>query len=101
MISADRKRIAVTAESKHVQVRARERNAAREGQGAAMNEMRAVCLHEIRKSRTATDARHGRDFLVPDFALLDQFEIKGEDGKIAAARAPRRMIGGDIFLHPA
>jgi hypothetical protein len=42
--------------------------------------------------------RHGRDVLVPHFALLDQLEVKREHREIAAAGAPRRVIGGDSFL---
>jgi hypothetical protein len=35
---------------------------------------------------------------VPDFALFDQLEVKREHGEITATRAPRRMVGGDLFL---
>ncbi len=86
MIAADGERIAVAAEDKHMQVRASQRNAAGEGQSASMNEMRAVRLHEIRKAAGAADARDGRDLLVMNLPLLDQLEVKREDGEIAAAR---------------
>ncbi len=35
----------------------------------------------------------GGDLLVPHLALFHQFEIKGQHGKIAAARAPGGMVG--------
>lgn len=63
-----------------------------------MDVVRAVGLHEIGKTARATDARHGRDLLVPEFALLDELEVKREDGEIAATRAPCRVIGGDLLF---
>ena len=63
--------------------------------------MRAVRLHEIREPAGAADARDGGDFFVPHLALFNQFEIQREHGKIAAARTPRRMIGGDFFFGQA
>ena len=101
MIAADGKRVAVAAEHEHVQVRPRQRNAAGKRQRAAVDVMHAVRLHEIREPAGAADAGDGRDFLVPDLALLDELEIKREHGEIAAAGAPRRMIGGDFLFRQA
>ena len=101
MIAADGKRVAVAAENEDMQVRTRKRNAAGKRQRAAMNEMRAVRLHEIRETAGAADARDGGDFLVPHLALLNQLEIKREHGEVAAAGAPRRMVGGDFLFGQA
>ena len=98
MIAADGKRVAVASEDEHVQIRPAQRNAAGERQRAAVNVMHAVRLNEIREAARTTDAGDGGDFLVPEFALLDQFEVKGEHGEIAAAGAPRRMVGGHFFF---
>ena len=98
VIAADGKRVAIPAEHEHMQIRAAKRNAAGKRQRAAMNIMRAVGLDEIRKPARAANARDGRDLLVPELALFDQLEIKREHGEIAAARAPRRVIGGDFFF---
>jgi hypothetical protein len=87
--------------TKHVQVRPAQRNAAGEGQRAAMNVMRAVRLHEIGKAARTTDAGHGGDLLVPELALFDQLEVEREHGEIAATGAPRRVIGGDFFFGQA
>ena len=98
VIAANGKRIAIAAEHEHMQVGAAQRNAAREGQCAAVDEMRAVRLHEIGEAARAADARDGRDLLVPYLALLDELEVKREHGEITAAGAPRRVIGGDFLL---
>ena len=63
--------------------------------------MHAVRLHEIRKPAGAADARDGRDILMPHFALLDELEIQREHREIAAAGAPRRMVGGDFLFRQA
>src|SRR5450432_1576021 len=66
-----------------------------------MDIMRTVRLHEIGKAAGAADARNGGDLFVPNFPLLNQLEIKREDGKVAAAGTPRRMVGGDFFFGQA
>ncbi len=101
MVAADGKGVAVAAEDEDMQVRAAEGNAAGEGQGAAMDVMHAVGLDEIRKPAGAADAGDGGDFLVPQLALFDQLEVKREHGEIAAAGAPRRVVGGDFLFGQA
>ena len=68
------------------------------GTRAAVNEVGAVAVDEIGKARGAADAGEGDDFLVLDLAFLEDFVIGGEDGEVAAAGTPRRVIGGDGFL---
>src|SRR5215831_4616501 len=63
-----------------------------------MNIMSTVRLNEIRKAAGATDAGDSGDFLMPHLALLDQLKVKRKHRKIAAAGAPRRVIGADFFL---
>ena len=53
------------------------------------------------KPAGAADAGDGGDLLVPHLALFDQLEIKREHGEIAAAGAPRRMVGGDFLFGQA
>ena len=101
MIAADGKGVAVAAEHEDVQVRAAEGNAAGEGQGAAVDVMHAVGLDEIGEPAGAADAGDGGDFLVLQLALFDQLEIEGEDGEIAAAGAPRGVVGGELFFGEA
>ena len=60
--------------------------------------MHAVRLDEIREAAGTTDASDSRDLLVPELALLNQLEVKGEHGEIAAARAPGGMVRGDFFF---
>ena len=98
VITADGEGIAVAAKHEHVQVRSAEGHAGREGQGAAMNVVNAVRLHEIGKAAGAADAGDSRDLLVPDRALFDEFEVKREHREVTATGAPGRVIGGDFFL---
>src|SRR5262245_27845595 len=63
-----------------------------------MEKVRAVRVDEIRKARRAANAGNAGDFLVRNLPLLHHLEINGENGKIAASRAPRRMIGDEFFL---
>ncbi len=98
VIAADGERVAVATKDEDMQVGPRQRHAAREGQGASVNVMRAVRLHEIREAAGAADARNSRDLLVMNLPLLDQFEVEREHGEIAAARAPRRMVGGGFLF---
>ena len=60
-----------------------------------MDVMSAMRLHEIRKPARTADASNRGDLLVKYLPLLDQLEIKRENRKIAAARAPGGMIGGN------
>ena len=90
MIAADGEEVAVAAEDEDVQVGPGERDAAGEGQRAAVNVVRAVGLHEIREPAGAADAGDGGDLLLPQLALLDQLEVEREHGEIAAAGTPGR-----------
>ena len=66
--------------------------------GAAVNEMRAVAVDEIREARGATDPGEGDDLLVIELPFLEDFVIGGEHGEVAAAGTPGRVVGGDGFL---
>ena len=98
MIAADGEEVAVAAKHKHVQVGPRKRDAAGEGQRAAMDIVRAVGLHEIREAARTADAGDGGELLLPQLALLDHLEVKRQHGEIAAAGTPGRMVGGDFLL---
>ena len=76
MVAADGERVAVATEDEDVEVGPAQRNAAGEGQGATVNEVRAVRLHEVGEAAGTADARHSGDLLVMQFALLDQLEVK-------------------------
>ena len=69
-----------------------------ERDGAAVNEMGAVAVHEIGEARGAADPGEGDDLLVIELSFLDDLVIGGENGEVAAAGTPGRVIGGDRFL---
>src|SRR5688572_31442584 len=95
MVAADGEAVAVPAEEKDVQVGPGQAHAGSERDGAAVNEMRAVAVHEIGETRGTTDPGEGDDLFVIELAFLDDFVIGGEDREIAAAGTPGGMIGGD------
>ncbi len=69
-----------------------------ERDGAAVNEMRAVAVDEIREARGTADAGEGDDLLVLELAFLEDLVIGGEHGEVAAAGTPGRVVGGEGFL---
>ena len=78
MIAPDGEGIAITAEGEDVQVGAGQGNAAGKGQRAAMQEVRAMGLDEIRKPAGTADPGNGGDLLMPQLALFNQLKIKRE-----------------------
>ncbi len=98
MVAADGEAVAVAAEEKDVEIGPGQADAGGERDGAPVNEMRAVAVHEIGEARGTTDPGEGDDLLVIELPFLDHFVIGGEDGEVAAAGAPGRVIGGDGFL---
>ena len=81
MIAADGEAVAVAAEHKDVQIGPGEADAAGERHGAAVDEMRAVAVDEIREARGAADAGEGDDLLVLDLAFLDELVIEASTAK--------------------
>lgn len=63
-----------------------------------MDIMRSMRLHKIRETARASDTSHSGDLLVVNIPLLDQLVVDCEYGEITAAGAPRRVIGGYLFL---
>ncbi len=98
VVAADGEAVAVAAEEEDVEVGAREADAAGERDGAAVDEVGAVAIDEIREARGAADAGEGDDLLVVELAFLEDFVVAGEDGEIAATGTPGRVIGGDGFF---
>src|ERR1043165_5966838 len=98
VVSTDGESIAISAKNEHVQIGPREGDSTGKGERAPMNVVSAMGLDEIGKPAGAANSRHGGNFFVPDLPLLNQLEIEGEDRKVAAARTPRWVIGGDILL---
>ena len=98
MVSADGEGIAVAAKDKEIEVLPTHRDASGKGQGAAVDEMDAVALHEVGEAAAATDAGDSGDFLVMDTAVLDELEVECEHGEIAATGTPRGVVGGKIFF---
>src|SRR5450755_2777595 len=98
MVAADAEAVAIAAEEEDVQVGPGQAHAAGERDGAPMDEVGAVAIDEIRKARGAADAGEGDDLFVIELAFLEDFVIAGENGEVATAGTPGRVIGGDSFL---
>ena len=64
----------------------------------AVDEVDAVRVDEIREARRAADARDGHDLLMRDLQVFERLVESGEDGEVAAAGAPSRVVGGERFF---
>ena len=63
-----------------------------------MDEVESVPVDEVREARRTPDPGNGDDFFVGDLEFLENFEEGGEDGKVTAAGAPGRVVGGKFLL---
>ena len=98
VIAADGETVAVTAEDEDMHIRTAQRDAGGKRQGTAMNEMDAVRVHEIRETAGAADAGDADDVFM---RILELFQHAVEDvqhGEVAAAGAPRGMVGSESFF---
>src|SRR5256885_1189795 len=93
MAPADRETVAVAAEQKDVEIGPGQADPTGIRDGAAVNEVGAVAVDEIRKARGTTDSGNGDDLLVIDLAFLEDLVIGSEHGEIAATGTPGRVIG--------
>ncbi len=98
VIAADRERVAIAAEEEDVQVRPREADAGGQRDRAPVDEVAAVGIDEIGEAGGAADAGESDDVLVRELAALEHLVERGEHGEIAAAGAPGRVVGGEVFL---
>ncbi|MDB6130526.1 MAG: hypothetical protein JWM04_1633, partial [Verrucomicrobiales bacterium] len=101
MVATDGEGIAITAEDENMQVRTAEGNAAGEWQGATVNVVGAMSLHEIRESAGTANAGYSGDIFMPDLALFNQLKVEGKHTEIAATGAPGGVIGGDFLFGKA
>src|SRR5205823_498729 len=69
-----------------------------DGRGAPVDPVEAVRIHVIREPAGAADARHEHDLLPRDVQLGHQLLHRGQDGEVAAARAPAHFLVGDEVL---
>ena len=99
VIAADRQRIAVAGDDPHVEIRIGKLRPGRDRRRAAVNGMKTVGRHVIRKTRRASDSGD-EDHLLPGQLKIGQHLLhRFYDGVIAAAGAPpyllvRGVIGG-------
>src|SRR5438105_1201479 len=98
MVAANRETVTVATEQKDMEIGPSQANAAGERNGAAVDEMRAVAVDEIRKARRTTDPGESDDLFVLEISFLEDFVERSEHGEIATTRTPCRMVGGDGFL---
>src|SRR6478672_9314040 len=94
MVTADRERVAVTADHPHGEIGPRDREASRDRGRTAVDRVHAVRLHVVREARRAADARDEDDLLLRDAELRHEALYRGEDRVVAAARAPANLLVG-------
>src|SRR5205085_575711 len=98
MVASNGEGVAIAAKNKNMQVGTADGNARGKGQSAAMKVMHAMGLDEIRKPARTANAGNGGNLFMPKLALFDQLEIEGENRKVAAARAPGGVVGGNFLF---
>ena len=98
MIAANGEAVTVATEDEHMHIRAAQRNARGQRQGATVNEVNAVAVDEIREARGATDASDADDLLMRILQLFQHLVEGGEHGEVTTAGAPRGVVGGEDFL---
>src|SRR3954453_13746105 len=98
MVAADGEAVAVAAEQEDVEIGPGQADAAGIRDGAAMDEVRAVAVHEIREARGTADPGQGTDLLVFDILFLEHFVERSQNSKISATGTPRRVVGRDCLL---
>jgi hypothetical protein len=94
VIATNRKPVTVTAKKKDVKVRPCKTDAGGERNSATVDEMRAMRIDKIGKTRGTPDTREGDDAFVRQLASFQNFVKCRENGEVATARAPGRMVGG-------
>jgi len=85
---ADAAAVPVAGVHEDVQVRAREPDALRDRQRPAVDAVKAVGFHVMRKAARAADAGDEHGLLRAQFLVAAQALDRGEDGVVAAAGAP-------------
>src|ERR1700730_16127557 len=98
VVAADRQRVAVAGDHPHAQLRPRHLQAGGDGGGAAVDAMEPVRIHVIGEAAGAADAADEDDLLPRQPQLGHQLLHRGEDGEVAAPRAPAHFLIGDEVL---
>ena len=98
MVSANGEGITVTSKDKHVEILPAHGDASGKGQGTTVDEVHTVGLNKVWEPTAAADAGDGDKFLLVEAAVLDELEVQSQHRKVAAAGAPCRVIGNEIFF---
>ena len=98
VVAADRVAVAVATEYEDMKDGPGEREAGGQWQRAAVDEVDAEGVDEVREAGRAADARDADDLLVGDLELLDDVEEGGQDGEVSAGRTPGRVVGLELLL---
>src|SRR6185503_5558528 len=99
VIAADRERIAVAGDDPNAEIRIRTLDTGRNRGRAAVNTVKTVRVHVVRKTRRAANARHEHDLLTRNAELRHHLLHVVQNGVIAASRAPTHfLIGNKVSL---
>src|SRR5215216_957759 len=99
MIAADRERVAVAGHDPDREVGTRGGDTGGKGRGAPVDAVHPVGVHVVDEATGAADARYEHDLVRRDAELRHEPLDGGEDGVVAAAGTPARLlIGGEVRL---
>ena len=94
VVAADREHVAVAAHDPDGQVGPGRGQPGRDRRRAAVDRVHPVGLHVVREARGAADAGDEDDLLAREAELGHEALHRGEDGVVAAARAPADLLVG-------
>ena len=98
VISPDGKSVSISPEQEDMHIRAGEADAGSKRNRAAMDKVRAMRIHKVRKTGGTPNAREGDDILMGKLALLQHFVKRSQDRKVPTTRTPCGVVGGEGFF---
>ena len=90
--------VTITTEDEDMTVRAGQADGGGKGQGATVNVVHAMGVHEVGETAGAPDACNRDDFLMRNLELLQHAVENGQHGEVTATGAPGGVVGGEGFL---
>src|SRR5262245_52249772 len=92
MIAADGQAVAVAGGQPDLQVGPRDLDTAGQRRSAAVDAVKTISVHVVREAAGAADARYKHELLPRDAQVWQHLADLGQDGIVAATRAPAHFL---------